>query len=441
MTQQLHQDISLAKDAAEKSMRRFYIHTLGCKVNRVESDSIAAALLSQGWTQDTPENSDICIINTCTVTGEADAKNRKTIRNLLKRCECPILVTGCAINIAPDYYADISLRIHVEKDKPLVPQRANELMGLDDFSPLPHDQAEAALREFDRTGDGFRTRATVKIQDGCNNACTYCIVHVARGRAVSTPAPVILEEAQRLADHGAEEIMLVGIDSAAYSYDGMKLSGLVQLLLEKTTVSRFRLGSIEPQSITPDIARVMADANGRICRHLHLSLQSGSTKVLREMNRKYTAEEFVQLVQGLRAACPQLALSTDIIVGFPGETDEDFQMSCQIAEQCQFMRLHVFRYSKRPGTPAAEREDQIDPAVSAERAATLRALGKRLALEDMQRRVGTEELVIVERTGRATSESYHEVAVPADLQPGALVRARLTGVNSDGNFTADILND
>lgn len=438
-------------------MPQFHIHTLGCKVNRAESETIAAALIDAGWTQSEAKDADVAIVNTCTVTGEADTKNRKIIRALLKAGAAHVVVTGCAINIAADHYAELGDAVVCEPDKSALPRTAQLLVQGEALkSAGPHAAKTSAacksepaqpafeqacllgtdaesMRLLNRTGKGFRTRVDVKIQDGCNNACTYCIVHVARGKARSIPASQIIGEVGSIANAGTREVVLVGIDLGAYDDSGLDLADLMEILLQRTGIGRLRISSIEPQSLKPSLVTALATSDGRICRHLHLCLQSGSTKVLDEMARHYTAEEFLDLVATLRAQVPSIALSTDVIVGFPGETDEDFAQTCKVIEQARFMRLHVFRYSRRAGTPAAARVDQIAPQVMAARAKTLRELGARLALEDMQRRLGAVEQVIVERPGIGTSESYHKVLVPADLAPGLLLPMELADIDEGQN--------
>ena len=272
----------------------------------------------------------------------------------------------------------------------------------------------------------FRTRVDVKVQDGCDNACSYCIVHAARGPACSEPADAVVARVAQLAESGTQEVVLVGIDIGAYRDGTLDLAGLLRRLLAETGIGRVRISSIEPQSLEPSLVDMLARSDGRVCRHLHLCLQSGSTAVLQQMSRGYSAGEFAELVSAARTRIPGLALSTDVIVGFPGETDEDFEHTCQLVSQCSFMRLHVFRYSKRPGTPAAERADQVPPQVVAARAARLRELGATLAERDAQTRIGTTEQVIVERPGHGTAESYHSVAFAADAPQGALLPMRFT---------------
>ena len=393
-----------------------------------ESEAIAAALLALGWTRATDAaDCDVAILNTCTVTGEADAKNRKVLRTLLRAGKAAIIVTGCAVNIAAARYADIDPRIICEHDKERIPALAVRLTR--DTAAVSTAISDQTTME--RSDSGFRTRVDLKIQDGCDNTCSYCIVHVARGPARSVPAATVISRARTLADAGTRELVLVGIDLAAYRDADIDLARLVTLLQEKTDIGRVRVSSVEPQSVTPTLVDVLAHSEGRLCRHLHLCLQSGSDKVLREMNRRYDADAFCALANRLHEAVPRIALSTDVIVGFPGETEDDFARTCKLVERCGFMRLHVFRYSKRPGTPAAIRDDQVDPKVKAARSQTLIDLGRRLALSDMERRLGTIEEVVIERPGIGTSESYHAVACDTALPVGALVEVEFSDIDTD----------
>ena len=393
-----------------------------------ESEAIAAALLALGWTRATDAaDCDVAILNTCTVTGEADAKNRKALRTLLRAGKAAIIVTGCAVNIDTARYADVDPRISCEHDKERIPALAVRLAR--DTAAVSTAISDQTTME--RSDSGFRTRVDLKIQDGCDNACSYCIVHVARGPARSVPAATVISRARTLADAGTRELVLVGIDLAAYRDADIDLARLVTLLQEKTDIGRVRVSSVEPQSVTPTLVDVLAHSEGRLCRHLHLCLQSGSDKVLREMNRRYDADAFCALANRLHEAVPRIALSTDVIVGFPGETEDDFARTCKLVEHCGFMRLHVFRYSKRPGTPAAIRDGQVDPKIKAARSQTLIDLGRRLALSDMERRLGTIEEVVIERPGIGTSESYHAVACDTALPVGALVEVEFNDIDTD----------
>lgn len=396
---------------------------LGCKVNRVESDGFERLLNERGITASSVAEADLVIINTCTVTAEADKKTRKAVHRALRaNGHGLILVTGCAAAQEPTVYTEMDERIEVVP-KVEMASRISDLVG--DSGRSGH----SALHT--RTGSSFaprQSRVGIKVQDGCDNACTYCIVHVARGKARSTDHEEIIQEARRLAFEGIKEIVLTGINLGTYGYGEMDLSGLMERLLSETEgyadsrgrLCRFRLSSIEPIDIDPRLIEVIASSDGRICRHLHLPLQSGSSRVLAEMGRGYDATRFLSIVEGIREVIPVVSLTTDVIVGFPGEGDDDLIETMELARASGFSKMHVFPYSRREGTPAAMRADQIPSDVKRERAARLRALSEELRRLDREMRRGTMELAICEGEGTATSESYHQVEAPASVCRGDL---------------------
>ena len=401
---------------------RLHTVNLGCKVNRVETDEAASLLLGSGFEESGLPSADVVLVNTCTVTGEAEKKTRKAVRHALRQNEfARVVVTGCATAIDADTYLSMDPRVTV------VPK-------FELFDYLRENFAtNEGFHSVLRSTDAFRTRVGVKVQDGCDNACSFCIVHVARGRATSKPVSVVCDEVAALVESGVKEIVLTGINLGSYCdlLDGQKtgLADLLTLLLEQTshaegTLPRFRISSIEPKNVDDALIDVMAQAEGRICRHLHLPLQSGSSKVLREMARPYDAEFFCCLVDKLRASMPSMALSTDIIAGFPGETEADFRETLEVARRSRFMKIHAFPYSKRTGTPAARRPDQIDPAIKQERASRLRQLSEELERLDYSSRVNTVEMALVEPGNRATTESYHTVDVSESYDVGQLVSYR-----------------
>ena len=395
---------------------RFCVVNLGCKVNRVESDSIAASLMALGGVAASEREASVIFVNTCTVTGEADKKARKAVRHALKTAPSALVyVTGCAVAIDKNEYIAIDSRIRV----------VDRLSLLDELAR----RSESSLR----IGGEFRTRINIKVQDGCDRACTYCIVHVARGRARSMPYVQVIEEAKAYISAGAKEIVLAGIDLGSYRDGDKRIHHLVRELVEISdrmavpgdVPARIRASSLEPVTIGDAFINILANADGRLCRHLHLPVQSGSTKVLREMARPYTAVEFERLVDRLYERVPRLSLTTDIIVGFPGETDDDFEMTMQLARTCRFSKIHVFPYSMREGTPAAQRIDQVSPDVKMERAARLRELSDELRAQDYARRMGTTEYCIIEPDS-ALTESYHEIGVPSHAEIGSLIPVLLS---------------
>ncbi len=394
---------------------------LGCKVNYVELEGIARQLMVAGLIPSSEADADVIVVNTCTVTGEADKKTRKAVNHALAANEyARVVVTGCAIAIDPSYYQQLDSRISVV-NRVAMPMFLAELTasaeGLQPHEDAPLPGAEKL----------FRTRTGIKIQDGCNHACTYCIVHTARGASYSVPREEVLAQVVEQAAQGRKEIVLTGINLGSY---GDEQGGLASLLRDCLEVAdchampgsvRFRISSIEPTEVDDELISLMTEANGRICRHLHIPLQSGSSAVLREMDRPYTAGEYRALISRLRDALPSISLTTDVIVGFPGETEEQFQETVDLCSFAGFSKLHVFPYSVRRGTPAAERSDQVSPQVKQARAAQLRELSADLRAQDADRRVGTTETVVAEGNGYGFTESYHRVAVDENIPEGAAV--------------------
>lgn len=400
----------------------FCVVNLGCKVNRVESDAFVLQLLRAGGTETREEDAQLIVVNTCTVTGEAEKKTRKAVRHALRANDTArVVVTGCAAAIDAATYTAMSERVRV--------------ISKAEIAALLEDYAREYAVVQARNSAGLRIRRGVKVQDGCNNACTYCIVHVARGKAHSRASADIRAEARELATAGVKEIVLTGINLGSYCEGekrdphALRLAGLLELLLADTAnvpdgaPPRFRISSIEPRDVDDDLIALLARANGRVCRHLHLPLQAGSNKVLREMARPYSKEFFLNLVNNLRKRVPAISLSTDIIVGFPGETEQDFQETLDVVRACAFSKIHVFPYSRREGTPAAARSDQIPPETKAARAQTLRDVSDELREADRAARAGTTEWAVVEPGGTMTTESYHEIAAPVAANCGELVLA------------------
>jgi threonylcarbamoyladenosine tRNA methylthiotransferase MtaB len=444
----------------------FFVHNLGCKLNRVESDALHDALHAAGARPVARDEAQLVVVNTCTVTGEAEAKTRKAIRQALAAPGAPwVIATGCAIALDREGYESLGERVVAEPDRARAQEQALELLGLagasgraadgigpetDAATTVPAAAPPPASHDSTRA----RTRRGIKIQDGCDGECSYCVVRVARGPARSLPQAELLEQIRAAERDGVLEVVLTGVNIGAYrdstsavaraaamldiasaatrtttASDSTAATGLCQLvalLLDATDTLRIRLSSLEPQHASDELLQLMASSNGRLCAHLHLPLQSGCDRTLAGMARPYDTALYEQRVARARALMPQLALTTDVIVGFPGESDEDFARSRDFCERMGFSRMHVFRYSKRPHTPAAARSDQIEPQVSAERAHILRELAASMQQADGLARVGTREAVLVERQGLGTSESYHRVAVPEGLAPGRLVPVRIT---------------
>ena len=395
---------------------RIHVSSLGCKLNQSEMEALADRLVQDGHhIVATPAEAELCILNTCAVTHVAAQKSRQALRRLHRENPCARLVaTGCYAELAP---ADVQDLPGVElvagnHDKGRLP----EILGNNAPEHTAGFPASPAAQPSEREGNlpcpapergdasRFRTRALVKIQDGCDNACTYCIIHVARGSQRSRSADEVLDEVRSRLATGHKEVVLTGVHIGAYGRDrgracactpfgrgapadpGMDLWSLVDRILAETDVPRLRLSSIEPWDLPAKAFNLWE--NPRLCRHLHLPLQSGCDATLRRMARRYTSGEFARLVAAARAAISDLAVTSDVIVGFPGETEGEFAESLAAVETARFARVHVFAFSPRPGTPAAAMPDQVPPPVKDERARTLRVAGAAAERAFQQRFVG-----------------------------------------------------
>lgn len=414
---------------------------LGCRVNRVESDRITSDLAAAGFALVDPDEADVIVINTCAVTGEAEAKTRKAVRHALAGPREPIVVvTGCVVNLHPGELTDLSPRVIAEPSKIDVARTAARVAGVAEVAPA------VAGEHHDLSDLLGRSRLGIKVQDGCNNRCSYCIVWKARGPERSVPVDVVLEQVREAERAGIPEVVLTGVNLGAY--DGVdaadshvEIDELLNIILRETDIPQVRLSSLEPMDVHERLIDAMVAGGERVAPFLHLPLQSGCTATLERMNRPYTAEEYEQNVAMIRSKLPAASISCDIIAGFPGETDEEFAQSLALCERVGFSRMHVFRYSARPGTPAAESPHQVAPEVMAERASMLRAAGERCAQADAASRVGTCENAVLEYGNRGTLGSFHRVIVddaPLD-RAGTLVRVAIDSMDERGNLHAHVV--
>ena len=386
--------------------------TLGCKVNQYDTQAMQEIMLCNGYTiVGETEPADVYIINTCTVTNVADQKARQIIRRAIrKNPEAQVMVTGCyaesdreAIEQIPGISLVFGNREKAELQKyvdllrePFVDKHTSPLLRIE---PVHHD----ALREHTNfsvsvSEAGRHTRALIKVQDGCSAFCTYCIIPYVRGRMTSRSLPDIVREAEQIAANGYKEVVITGVHLGAYGLDiGRKttIADILEHLQQIEGIERIRLSSIEAMNFPADLVDRMA-ALPKCMPHFHLPLQAGSDKILRRMRRRYTTEQYAYLVEKLRVSFPNVGLTTDVMVGFPGETDADFEESLRFVQEIGFNQLHVFRYSPRRGTPAADYPDQVPPHVSAERSTVMITLGRRLGFEFRRRMLGKTMEVLVE---------------------------------------------
>lgn len=404
---------------------RVAFRTLGCKVNRVESDTIAAELLGCGFEVSSEDQAQVVVINTCTVTGEADTKARKAVRQALKAACSPIVVvTGCLASLDADGLRSLDPRVVVESDKSRVASRVAAALEPVDRGPYGSPSTDDPVV---RHGDSFRTRALIKVEDGCDNFCSYCIVPYARGVPVATPIGAVVSEARALIEAGVREIVLTGINIGRYHDEGTDLAALVRAVAD-VGVARVRLSSVEPPDLTPELIRALAQTPA-VCAHLHVPLQSGSDTILAAMGRKYGTRQFARWIDDARQAIPGLVVTTDVIAGFPGETDEDHLQSLAFVREMEFAKLHVFRYSERSGTPAALLA-QVDPRIRAHRASQLRELGDEIRHQYLACRVGSVAELLIEsvdgQEASGTTRDYLRLTISGSgLQVGSLVNVKL----------------
>ena len=349
---------------------KIFLDTIGCRLNQAEIESVARQFRVAGHEiVATATEADLAVVNTCTVTAEAASDSRAAIRRAKRLGAGEIVVTGCWATLEPDKAAALTgvTRIvpNLQKDS-----LASELLGL----PQEFFDLEPIARQ-PLPGLHQRTRAFIKVQDGCDNACTFCITRLARGASRSRPLDEIVTEVNCAVDGGTQEIVLTGVHLGAWGLDfqpALGIPDLVATLLAQTSAPRLRLSSLEPWDLNADFFNLWRDS--RLCRHLHLPLQSGSGRVLKHMARKTTPNSFAGLVQSARTAIPEVAITTDVIVGFPGETEQEFTETLEFVKAMQFAGGHVFSFSARPGTPAAQLKGKVRGEVCKARNAILRSI-------------------------------------------------------------------
>ncbi|MBO4894522.1 MAG: tRNA (N(6)-L-threonylcarbamoyladenosine(37)-C(2))-methylthiotransferase MtaB [Clostridia bacterium] len=350
------------------------IITLGCKVNQYESEAIAERLRKEGYEiAGEKEDADVFIINSCTVTAESNKKVRKTVRSVKR--EHPgsiVLLTGCMPQAFPEESAKLTEADIVTGNKfnSKIPELIEQYKNKGRLIAVEEHRSGEAYCSDSVSGFRERTRATLKIEDGCNRFCSYCIIPYARGRVRSKPVEEISREARAFADAGYVEIVPVGINLSAYGSDiGSNLVEAVKAAAEPEGIKRVRLGSLEPDHITDEVIKSLSEIP-KLCPQFHISLQSGCDRTLKRMNRHYTADEYRKLCEKLRSTFDGCTLTTDLMTGFPGETDEDFLESLEFVKEIKFLKVHVFPYSEREGTPAARMDNSVPRHIREQRAVT-----------------------------------------------------------------------
>ncbi|MGE5541476.1 MAG: tRNA (N(6)-L-threonylcarbamoyladenosine(37)-C(2))-methylthiotransferase MtaB [Bacillota bacterium] len=427
--------------------RRVAFLTLGCKTNQYDTAVMTAAFRDRGYEiVDFDDHADVYVINTCAVTARSQAKSRQAVRRARRANPSAVVaVAGCYPQVAPgevESFEGVDV-VTGASGRGELPRYVEEV--IESGIPVKRVDRVWSCREFEESeGVLFhgRTRAFLKIEDGCEHFCSYCIVPFARGPVRSRPVESILKETGRLAAQGFKEIVLTGIHLGEYGRDmagkGLNLARILEMVCDVDGIQRVRLSSVEPGDITEEL--IQAALRPNVCPHLHVPLQSGSDRILQAMNRGYSRTEYAALAARLKQAIPGLGLTTDVMVGFPGETEEDFEQTCDIVEEVGFSRLHVFPFSPRKGTAAERMGGQIPRAVKEQRARSLITIGRGLSRAFHEGLVGTRVSVLIEeRAGgnrgplEGLTGSYVRVWLngPSHLK-GSLVDVEVIGADSEG---------
>ncbi len=422
-------------------LKKISLQTLGCRLNQYESEKMAAELYPYGFRralQD--ESADLYIINTCTVTHRADSDCRQLIKRAAR--ENPngrVVVVGCYVDGDPELVSGIrgvdAVVRNSEKEKiaQILPRRFPELFEIE-----PDTSCSTAISDF-----FGHNRAWLKVSDGCNQWCSFCIIPTVRGRLRNRPASQIIEEVNSLVQSGYQEIVLTGVHLGHYKNRVVEpqmknLAALCRTILEQTQVNRIRLSSLEPQTVREELVQVYADASSRICHHMHLPLQSGSSRILKLMQRPYDQALYISRVNDIRKAQPGTIVGADVIVGFPGETEADFLHTKRLAESGLIDYLHVFSYSDRAGTPASRMPDKVPAELIKERNRILTAISDERRSHALSRQVGETLDVIAEHKKQpdqpfwGISDNYLKVKLPSYVDSGkSIVRVRVTRAHQD----------
>jgi threonylcarbamoyladenosine tRNA methylthiotransferase MtaB len=424
------------------------ILTLGCKLNIADSEAMARRLRDAGWNvvdRISPEtDTEAVIVNTCSVTHVADGKSRHLVR--LARRVAPnatVALTGCLLETAPQDKIDTLAAdlVYKQPDQLTLADRLIELHPSTYKTKPPLPLGEGRGEGLPRAAT-LKTRAFISAQEGCNDLCAFCIIPKTRGRERSKPVEAVVAEAQAREAEGVQEIVITGTQLGAYGRDWGHRTPypVLKALVEETTLPRIRMSSLQPQDLSDEVIALWQ--NPRLCRHFHLALQSGSATVLQRMRRRYTQDEYREAVRRLRAASPDVAITTDVIVGFPGETDAEFEESYAFCEEMQFAGIHVFPYSQRSGTVAYKMPDQVPDVVKKQRVHRLIELANRMSASYRARFLGTTVDVLWESqrdgTWEGLTDTYIRVRAASDAQlANRLTPARLVTEN-DGVLWAEI---
>lgn len=407
-------------------MKKVAFYTLGCKVNQYETEAMLELFEKEGYEKaETEDYADVYVINTCTVTHMSDRKSRQYIRRMKKKNpDAIIAVVGCYSQVSPEEILSIDEvnLVMGTNDRKKIVEEVKKIDASRKVSTVDDIMKVKAFEEIEINKTNGKTRAFMKIQDGCDRYCSYCIIPYARGRVRSRDLESIVKEVENLASNGYKEVVLTGIHVASYGKDikdsDIKLLDVIKQINDIEGIERIRLSSVEPILFTDEFVEAVSTMD-KVCPHYHLSLQSGCDETLKRMKRRYTTEEYKAIVDRLRAAIPNVSITTDVIVGFPGETNEEFDKTYEFLKDIELTHMHIFKYSPRKGTPAATMENQVDPSTKHDRSEKLLQLNEENFNKFGQKMLDKEFNVLFEqKVGdnkyEGLTENYVKVIVESD---------------------------
>ena len=425
-------------------MKRVAFYTLGCKVNQYETEAMLELFEKEGYEKaETEDYADVYVINTCTVTHMSDRKSRQYIRRMKKKNpDAIIAVVGCYSQVSPEEILSIDEvnLVMGTNDRKKIVEEVKKIDASRKVSTVDDIMKVKAFEEIEINKTNGKTRAFLKIQDGCDRYCSYCIIPYARGRVRSRDLESIVKEVENLAANGYKEVVLTGIHVASYGKDikdsDIKLLDVIKQINDIEGIERIRLSSVEPILFTDEFVEAVSTMD-KVCPHYHLSLQSGCDETLKRMKRRYTTEEYKAIVDRLRAAIPNVSITTDVIVGFPGETNEEFDKTYEFLKDIELTHMHIFKYSPRKGTPAATMENQVDPSTKHERSEKLLQLNEENFKKFGQKMLDKEFNVLFEqKVGdnkfEGLTENYVKVIVESDKDLlEQILKVKITDVKNE----------
>lgn len=396
-------------------MKKVSFKTLGCRLNQYETDALVTRFHQAGYqVVDYATPADITVINTCTVTNQSDQKSRNTINQAARKSPGGlVIVTGCMANNHREQL-EASEKITYVVDN----ERKSQIVSLVDAhfkGEVVHPESYSGdVFGFETVDLSLHTRTSIKIQDGCDNFCTYCIVPSVRGRAVSRPLDEILENIRRVVDNGFKEVVITGVNIGRYNFEEYNLERAIEKMVELPGDFRIRISSMEPDGFGPDFHQVFQ--HPKMAPHLHLCIQSGSDSVLKKMRRMYSTPSFMRMVESFRKEIPDFNFTTDVIVGFPGESEQDFEETVKVVRDARFSHVHTFRYSRRKGTRADRLEEQVEEGIKAERSEIIRQISEENRRQYMNSMLGKTQRVLIEKiNSRGMAQGYGEHYLPVQF--------------------------